>query len=297
MGFHGGGWWAFLSHDEEQDRPVVTRDLLLRVWGFARPYTRQVVLLFISIILTTGITLVSPLLMRSLIDDAIPNADIRLLNFLALGLIAVPVLNGVVGVWQRDLSAYVGESIIFDLRNSLYAHFQRMSLRFFTQSRTGELMSRLNNDVVGAQQAVSNTLISIFSNIVQLIGTLTIMLVLEWRLTLLGLAVVPFFYLPARRIGRVLRDMRRQSMILNAEMNATMNETLNVSGALLVKLFGREERELARFRRDSAAVRDLGVHSAVIGRWFFMVLGIIGAVGSALVYWVCLLYTSPSPRD
>ena len=286
MGFHGGGWWAFLSHDEEQDRPVVTRDLLLRVWGFARPYTRQVVLLFISIILTTGITLVSPLLMRSLIDDAIPNADIRLLNFLALGLIAVPVLNGVVGVWQRDLSAYVGESIIFDLRNSLYAHFQRMSLRFFTQSRTGELMSRLNNDVVGAQQAVSNTLISIFSNIVQLIGTLTIMLVLEWRLTLLGLAVVPFFYLPARRIGRVLRDMRRQSMILNAEMNATMNETLNVSGALLVKLFGREERELARFRRDSAAVRDLGVHSAVIGRWFFMLLGIIGAIGTALVYWV-----------
>ncbi|CUS02295.2 ABC transporter related protein [Candidatus Promineifilum breve] len=286
MGFHGGGWWAFLSHDEEQDRPVVTRDLLLRVWGFARPYTRQVVLLFISIILTTGITLVSPLLMRSLIDDAIPNADIRLLNFLALGLIAVPVLNGVVGVWQRDLSAYVGESIIFDLRNSLYAHFQRMSLRFFTQSRTGELMSRLNNDVVGAQQAVSNTLISIFSNIVQLIGTLTIMLVLEWRLTLLGLAVVPFFYLPARRIGRVLRDMRRQSMILNAEMNATMNETLNVSGALLVKLFGREERELARFRRDSVAVRDLGVRSAVIGRWFFMLLGIIGAIGTALVYWV-----------
>ena len=286
MGFHGGGWWAFLSHDEEQDRPVVTRDLLLRVWGFARPYTRHVLLLLVSIILTTGITLVSPLLMRSLIDDAIPNADTRLLNMLALGLIAVPVLNGVVGVWQRDLSAYVGESIIFDLRNSLYAHFQRMSLRFFTQSRTGELMSRLNNDVVGAQQAVSNTLISIFSNIVQLIGTLAIMLVLEWRLTLLGLAVVPFFYLPARRIGRVLRDMRRQSMILNAEMNATMNETLNVSGALLVKLFGREDRELARFRRDSSAVRDLGVRSAVIGRWFFMLLGIIGAIGTALVYWV-----------
>jgi ATP-binding cassette subfamily B protein len=286
MGFHGGGWWAFLSHDEEQDRPVVTRALLRRVWGFASPYNRHVVLLLFSIILTTGITLVSPLLMRSLIDDAIPNGDTRLLNLLALGLIAVPVLNGVIGVWQRDLSAFVGESIIFDLRNTVYGHFQRMSLRFFTQSRTGELMSRLNNDVVGAQQAVSNTLLSIFSNIVQLVGTLAIMLALEWRLTLLGLAVVPFFYLPARRIGRVLRDLRRQSMILNAEMNATMNETLNVSGALLVKLFGREQREMARFRRDSAAVRDLGVRSAVIGRWFFMILGIIGAIGTALVYWV-----------
>lgn len=286
MGFHGGGWWAYLSHDEEQDRPVVTRDLLWRVWDFARPYTRQVVMLLISILLTTAITLVSPLLMRSLIDDAIPNANRRLLNLLAVGLIAVPVLNGVVGVWQRDLSAFVGESVIFDLRGAVYAHFQRMSLRFFTQSRTGELMSRLNNDVVGAQQAVSNTLISIFSNIVQVIGTLAIMFALEWRLTLLGLAVLPFFYLPARRIGRVLRDLRRRSMVLNAEMNATMNETLNVSGALLVKLFGREERELTRFRRDSAAVRDLGVRQAVIGRWFFMILSIIGAVGTAVVYWV-----------
>ena len=286
MGFHGGGWWAFLSHDEEQDRPVVTRDLLLRVWEFARPYTKHVLLLLVTILLTTAITLVSPLLMRALIDDAIPNGDRRLLNFLALGLIAVPVLNGLVGVWQRDLSAFVGESIIFDLRNTVYGHFQHMSLRFFTQSRTGELMSRLNNDVVGAQQAVSNTLISIISNIVQVVATLSIMIALEWRLTLLGLLVVPFFYLPARRIGRILRDLRRKSMILNAEMNATMNETLNVSGALLVKLFGREERELSRFRRDSAAVRDLGVRSAVIGRWFFMVLGIIGAIGTALVYWV-----------
>ena len=286
MAFHGGGWWAFLSQDEEQDQPVVTRDLLARVWHFARPYTREVVLLLLSILLTTGITLVTPLLMRTLIDDVIPNADTRMLSLLALALIAVPILNGVVGVWQRKLSAYVGEQIIFDLRCAVYEHFQRMSLRFFTQSRTGELMSRLNNDVVGAQQAVSNTLVAIFSNIVQVIGTLAIMIALDWRLTLLGLVVLPFFYLPARRIGRVLRDLRRRSMVLNAEMNATMNETLNVSGALLVKLFGREERELARFRRDSAAVRDLGVHSAVIGRWFFMVLGIIGAVGSALVYWV-----------
>jgi ATP-binding cassette, subfamily B, bacterial len=285
MGFHGGGWWAYLSHDEEQDRPVVTSNLLRRVGQFARPYIRQVLLLLVGIILTTAITLVSPLLMRALIDEAIPNADTRLVNLLAIGLIAVPVLNGLLGVWQRGLGAFVGESIIFDLRCTVYRHFQRMSLRFFTQSRTGELMSRLNNDVVGAQQAVSSTLVSIFSNIVQVVGTLAIMLALEWRLTLLGLAVLPLFYLPARRIGRILRDLRRKSMVLNAEMNATMNETLNVSGALLVKLFGRQEREMARFQKDSAAVRDLGVRSAVVGRWFFMILGVIGAVGTALVYW------------
>jgi ATP-binding cassette subfamily B protein len=286
MGFHGGGWWAYLSHDEEQERPAVTRELLTRVWGFARPYTRHVLLLLFTILITTAITLVSPLLMRALIDNAIPNKDTRLLNLLAIGLVVVPILNGFVGVWQRDLSAFVGESVIFDLRCTLYSHFQRMSLRFFTQSRTGELMSRLNNDVVGAQTAVSNTLISIFSNIVQVIGTLAIMIALEWRLTILGLLVLPFFYLPARRIGRILRNLRRQSMVLNAEMNATMNETLNVSGALLVKLFGREDRELARFTRDSAAVRDLGVRSAVVGRWFFMILGMITAFSTALIYWV-----------
>ncbi len=286
MGFHGGGWWAYLSHDEEQERPAVTRELLLRVWGFARPYAGHVLLILFTILITTGITLVSPLLMRGLIDDAIPNGDRRLLNLLALGMVAIPVLNGLVGVWQRDLSAFVGESVIFDLRCTLYSHFQSMSLRFFTQSRTGELMSRLNNDVVGAQTAVSNTLISIFSNIIQVIGTLAIMIALEWRLTIMGLLVMPFFYFPARRIGRVLRDIRRKSMVLNAEMNATMNETLNVSGALLVKLFGREEGELARFRRDSAAVRDLGVRSAVVGRWFFMILGMVSAISTALIYWV-----------
>lgn len=145
---------------------------------------------------------------------------------------------------------------------------QRMSLRFFTQTRTGELMSRLNNDVVGAQQAISNTLVTIISNIVSLVATLAIMLALEWRLTLLALAILPLFVLPARRIGRVLRDLRRRSMEHNAEMNATMNETLNVSGALLVKLFGRERREVDRFSHDAAEVRDIGIRSAVIGRWF-----------------------------
>jgi ATP-binding cassette subfamily B protein len=163
---------------------------------------------------------------------------------------------------------------------------QRMSLRFFTQTRTGELMSRLNNDVVGAQQAISNTIVAIISNAVSFVLTLAIMLTLEWRLTLLGLAILPLFVLPARRIGRVLRDLRRHSMEYNAEMNATMNETLNVSGALLVKLFGRQQRELERFSRDGREVRDIGIRSAVIGRWFFMMLSVVGAVGSALVFWV-----------
>jgi ATP-binding cassette subfamily B protein len=286
MGFHGGGWFAFIQHDEEQDRPAITRELLVRVWTFARPYQLRILGLLLTILLISGISLISPLLFRDLIDNAIPNRNRTRLNWLALGMMAIPLLNGLIGVWQRQINSQIGEGVIYDLRRALYAHMQRMSLRFFTKTRTGELMSRLNNDVVGAQQAISDTLVTIISNLVRLVATLVIMLALEWRLTLLGVAILPLFILPARRIGRILRDLRRQSMEKNAEMNATMNETLNVSGALLVKLFGREQREYERFSHDGAYVRDIGVRSAVIGRWFFMMLNVVGAVGTAVVYWV-----------
>ena len=286
MGMHGGGWFAYIRHDKEADQPVISRELLLRVWGFAQPYWLLVLGLLITILVITGLSLVSPLLYRNLIDNAIPNADIPRLNWLALGMIGIPLLNGVIGVWQRRLNSQIGEGVIFDLRCALYAHMQRMSLRFFTQTRTGELMSRLNNDVIGAQRAISNTTVSIVSNIISLVATLAIMLALEWRLTLLGLAVLPLFIFPARQVGRALRALSRKSMELSAEMNATMNETLNISGALLVKLFGREQREMQRFRKDGAAVRDIGVRSAVTGHWFFMLLSVVSAVGSAVVFWV-----------
>ncbi len=286
MGMHGGGWFAYIQHDKEQDQPEISRELLLRVWKFAQPYWGSVSGLLVTILLISGLSLISPLLYRNLIDYAIPSGDITRLNWLALGMIGIPILNGVIGVWQRMLNSQIGEGVIFDLRSALYAHLQRMSLRFFTQTRTGELMSRLNNDVIGAQRAISNTTVSIVSNTVSLAATLAIMLALEWRLTLLGLAILPLFIFPARRVGRVLRDLRRKSMEVSAEMNATMNETLNISGALLVKLFGREQRELARFREDGAAVRDIGIRSAVVGRWFFMMLSVVSAVGSAVVFWV-----------
>ena len=286
MSFHGGGWFAYLSHDEKENQPVITRELLLRVWRFAEPYWLRVGGLLVSILLVTGLGLLSPLLFRDLIDNAIPNRDFARLNWLALGMIGIPLLNGIIGVWQRNLNSQIGEGVIFDLRRALYEHMQRMSLRFFTQTRTGELMSRLNNDVVGAQRAISDTLVTIISNLVSVVATIAIMLTLEWRLTLLGVVILPLFVLPARRIGRVLRDLRRDSMVRSAEMNATMNETLNVSGALLVKLFGREQREMARFSHDAEAVRDIGIRSAVISRWFFMMLGVVSAVGTAAIFWV-----------
>lgn len=264
----------------------MSRELLRRVWQFARPYTRQIVVLLLTIFVITGLSLLTPLLIRDLIDNAIPNENPRRLNLLALGMVAIPLVNGLVGVLQRRVSASVGEGVIYDLRRALYAHMQYMSLRFFTETRTGELMSRLNNDVVGAQGAVTSTLVTIVSNIVSVVSTLLIMLALEWRLTLIGISILPLFILPARQVGRVLRRLRRNSMEYNAEMNAVMNETLNVSGALLVKLFGREREELDKFSNRAADVRDIGVRSAVIGRWFFLMLSIVSAVGSAAVYWI-----------
>jgi len=286
VGIHGSGWGSFIRYDDKQDHPAVTRALLARVWKYSQPYSQAIALLLFSILLTSGIGLISPLLYRDLIDNALPNRDLQRLNWLAAGMVAIPLVSGLIGVWQRRLNSAIGEGVIYDLRRALYGHLQRMSLRFFTRTRTGELMSRLNNDVIGAQRAISSTLVEMVSNVVSVLATLSIMFALEWRLTLLGLLILPLFLLPARRIARRLRVLSRRSMEYNAEMNATMNETLNISGALLVKLFGRERSELMRFGKDAERVRSIGIQSAVTMRWLFMLLGTISAVGSALVFWV-----------
>ncbi|MEE8491796.1 MAG: ABC transporter ATP-binding protein [Acidimicrobiia bacterium] len=284
--FHSGGWWSYLKYDEEQDKPELDRALLRRVVGYAGPYRVQLAVVFATIILITLVTLLPPLLIRDLIDRAIPDGNIGRVTVLGLLMVTVPLVNGMLGVLQRWASARAGEGIIFDLRRQLFAHLQGMSLNFFTNTRTGELMSRLNNDVVGAQQAITGTLVTIVSNGLVVILTLGIMLRLEWRLTLLAVAVLPLFLAPSRRVGKALRRVAREQMERNADMNATMNEALNVSGALLVKLFGRAEDEEDKFTDEAADVRDLGVRRALIGRWFFMALGLVSALGTAAVFWV-----------
>jgi len=284
--FHGGGWWTYIRYDEDRDQPQISWTLLRRVWQYARPYQWKTAGLLATILIITGLNLIPPLLFRDLIDTAIPNGDTTRLNWLALGMVSVPLLSALVGVVQRYLSATIGEGLIADLRNALFNHMQRMGLRFFTHAKTGELMSRLNNDVVGAQTALTSTFVNIISNIVLVISTLAIMLSLEWRLTLLSIAIVPLFVLPVRRVGRMLREIRRQSLDSNAKMNALMQETLNINGVLLVKLFGRQAEEMNRFKQRSADVANIGVRSALVARWFFMGLGILSAIGMAVIYWL-----------
>ncbi len=285
MGMHSGGWFAYFRADDNK-KPQVTWPLLKRVLTYARPYRGRIALMLVAILVTTGLGLLTPLVLRDLIDHTLPNRDISRLNLLALALVLIPVLTGAINVFQRKINAAVGEGVIYDLRSGLFAHLQRMSLRFFTNTKTGELMSRLNNDVVGAQRAISNTIVDIVTDTVRVVATLAVMLTLEWRLTLIGVLVLPLFILAARRLGGRLREIQRQAMDLNAQMNAMMNETLNVSGALLVKLFGRRETETSRFDERAARVRDIGVNRAMVASQFFVLIGLVGAIGTALVYWV-----------
>ncbi len=282
MGFHGSGWFIFASSPDE--KPKVTRQLLLRVLRYSNPYRWQIAGMLALILLSTGLTLVSPLILRSLIDSTIPARDINRLVMSALALLAIPAIGGVINVLQRRLNASVGEGVIYDLRVALFAHLQRMSLRFFTNTKVGELMSRLNNDVVGAQNAISNTITGIITNIIQTTAVLAVMLTLEWRLTLVSVVILPLFIVAARRLGGSLRDIARKQMDLNAMMNAHMNETLNIGGALLVKLFGRAPVETTRFRERAAKVRDTGIQRAVTGAIFFVIIGMVSAIGTALVY-------------
>jgi ATP-binding cassette subfamily B protein len=278
----------FIYRNVEDARPKskMTWALVQRVLSYAAPYRRLLVVGLLLILVQSAINLLPPLLFREMIDRALPGRDIGLINLLALSMLIVPVAESALSVISRFVNARVGEGVIFDLRRTLYAHLQQMSLRFFTHTKGGELLSRLNNDVVNAQTAISDTLVGTVTQGLQLIAILGVMIALEWRLTIIGMMVFPLFYLLARYVGMKLRTITRESMEINAQMNAMMNETLNIGGALLVKLFGRRATEIERFENRAARVRDIGIRRAVFSTQFWAMLGLISVVGTGLVYWI-----------
>lgn len=279
-------WWSYIAYDQSKGRPQLSRQMLRRIFAYARPHTTAVAIVLVTIVAISLLELIPPLLYRDLIDNVLPNRNVARLNWLALGMIGIPILSGLINVVQRNFSARAGEGIIFDLRQQMYDHLQRMALRFFTDTKAGEIISRFNNDVVGAQNAITGTIPSVVTNLVTLISTLVVMISIEWRLAALALVVLPLFMLPARRVAQVLRTIRREASEHNAEMSNIVNETLTINGALLVKTFGRQAHEFGRFRRSNAAVRDIGIRRARVGQLFFMGMGIAGTLGTALIYWV-----------
>lgn len=266
------------------DGKTLARGTAKRVWGFARPYRGTIAIFLASILLAALLALVPPLVVRAILDDAIPQANRGMIAWLAGAAVAAALIDAALQIVQRWCSARVGEGLIADLRVALFDKVQRLPVAFFTRTPTGALTSRLNNDVVGAQSAVTSTLGSVVSNVVVLVTTLAAMLALEWRLTLLALVVLPLFIVPARRVGRRLQHISRAQMQHNAAMNTQMTERFNVSGAVLVKLFGDHRRESEQFADRAHAVRDAGIRAAMLGRVFFVALGLVAAIGAAAIY-------------
>jgi len=266
--------------------PPIGRQVFRRVLRFARPYRAMLSAFVATIVLAAIVQLAPPLLFRQIIDEAIPQSNLGLLHVLAALVVGAAVLDAILSFGERWWSSRIGEGLIYDMRVMLFDHVQQMPMGFFTRSQTGALVSRLNNDVIGAQRALTGTLGAVVSNVIVLITTLVAMLILEWRLTLLALALLPVFVIPAKRVGRRLAAITREGMDLNASMNSTMTERFGVAGALLVKLFGSYRRETDAFSGRAARVRDIGVRSAVYSRTFLIALTLVAAIGTAAVYWV-----------
>ncbi|HEX9258967.1 MAG TPA: ABC transporter ATP-binding protein [Acidimicrobiales bacterium] len=274
-----------LGSDPEAVKGIrLNRYVVKRAWAFARPYRWAIAGFIVTIVLAALLALVPPLLFRSIIDRAIPDGNRRLVTLLAVGTVAAAAADALLAVVQRWYSARIGEGLIFQLRVALFDKVQHMPIAFFTRTQTGALISRLNNDVIGAQDAVTGTLGSIVSNVIVLGTTLAAMFFLEWRLTLIALVVLPLFVLPAKRVGRRMQAITRERMDLNARMNTQMTERFNVSGAMLVKLYGRHGDESRAFSDRAARVRNTGVAQAMYGRVFFVAMGLVAALGSAAVY-------------
>ena len=282
MGMSHQKWSQFVQSSNET--PKVSRTLLKRVLDYAVPYRFHILGMLVLILLTATLGLISPLILRELIDRTLPDKDLNKLVLLSIALLLVPIVSGGLRIIQRRLNAAVGEGVIYDLRVALYERLQRMSLHFFKHTKLGELISRLNNDVIGAQNAISNTIVNLVTNVIQSIAILIVLFTLEWRLTLVSIIIMPVFLVVTKRLANVLREIAHQAMDLNARMNAMMNETLNIGGAILVKLFGRQKTEVKRFEQRAGQVRDIGVRRAVIGVSFFVIIGLVSAIGSALVY-------------
>jgi ATP-binding cassette subfamily B protein len=274
--------------DTDLDR-TLPKGLIGRVWrDFARPYRHRLLALLATIVVASGLAVSPPWLIKHIVDalsERPPDAA-RIVTLYALGLVALALLTLGFSVGQRYLSAWLGEQVIADLRRRAFSHVQRMPVAFFTRTQTGALISRLNNDVIGAQRALTGTFGTLTANIVQVVVAVGYMFVLEWRLTLVVLSVLPVFVVAAKLAGRRLQALTRESMQLNAEMNTIMTERFNVAGAMLVKLFGRYGLEAERFGTSALRVAAVGVRSAVVGRLFFATMTLVGALGTAAAYLV-----------
>ena len=273
-----------LTRDGEVAKKKLAPGTIPRIAAFARPYKKQVSIFLVLVVLDAMLVVALPLLFKVIIDQGVLKDDRGVVVGVALAVAGLAVFDGILTLFQRLLSSQVGEGLIYDLRTRVFTHVQQMPVAFFTRTQTGALVSRLNTDVIGAQQAFTSTLSSVVSNVIGLVLVLITMLVLSWQVTLAALVLTPLFLLPARWVGRKLQAITREAMQLNASMSTTMTERFNVSGALLVKLFGRMPDESEAFSDKAGRVRDIGIKQAMYGRVFFTSLTLVASLATAMIY-------------
>ena len=296
MGYHmgGGGMSAYLEEQKKRGRKTDARTARRVAAAFA-PYKAQVVLVLIAIILTTVLGLINPLMIKLIFDDAIGKGNLNLLIIFVIIMVVTPVVTGIIGVGQTYLNNIIGQKVMRDFRNQLYDHLQSMSLRFFTGTRTGEIQSRLSNDVGGVQSVVTDTATSVVSNISTVLSTIVAMVFISPLLTVISLGLLPLFLWITYKVGNVRRITSKETQQSLASLTAIMQETLSVSGILLIKTFGRQKYAQQQFQTENQKLANLEVRQQMIGRWFFMFIGTFFSVMPAIVYLIAgwLIITRP----
>lgn len=273
-----------VTRDSSVKDNKISRETVKRILGYAKPYKALITFFLITLVFASLLSVSQPLLFRRIIDQGITPGNASLVTWTAIFIALLAIADAGLGVVSRYYSARIGEGLIFDLRNEVYDHVQSQSIAFFTRAQTGALISRLNNDVIGAQQAFTSTLGGVLGNMISLVIVLITMFILSWQITLASLILVPLFLLPARYMGRRLQSMTREQMTVNASMSNQMTERFNVAGALLVKLFGRPHEESQVFSDRAKVVRDSGIKIAMANRWFFTALTLVAALATAMTY-------------
>lgn len=277
---------GFMTEEEKKNRPKVTKELLFRVFSYLRPYWKQFLLILVCIAFSSLLALYPNVLTGRIVDALAEKQGVDILIKLILLSLGVTIGSSLIGVGQNYLNSWIAQHITFDMRNKMYAHLQQMSQRFFTTNNQGDIITRMTSDIGGVQSVITGTFTSILSNSITLIAALAVMYQRNWMLATLGVLVIPLFVLPSRRAGKTRWELTRESQACSDEINGILNETLSVSGQMLVKLFGKEQYEYDRYKDANNRMIRLNIKESMAGRWFFMVISVFSSIGPMLLYLV-----------
>ena len=275
---------GFLTEDEKQSVPKVTGKLILRILSYLKPYWFQFLLVFLAILVSAGVGLLPSIITGKIVDEALVGRNMKLLIELLIAAFLTLTLSEVIGVLESYINAWISNRIIFDMKNQMYDHLQHMPHSLFTSEKQGDIITRMNSDISGVSSVISGTLSSIVSNIAVVVTTLVALFTMSWQLALVGIVVIPLLILPTRSAGRTRWKLLSESQAKNDEMNQLVNETLSVSGSLLVKLFTREKREMQRFHDVNEEVTKLAMKEQRSGKWFRVLMGMFTQLGPLLIY-------------